>query len=222
MNVVADATIEGRRPVIEHPARPLNPVQAAERHATLARIYTELLAVLDPEPTRPGLKDTPERCARLWEEFLDHDPGRYDTRFDLEPQTSGDLTVVSGITVWSYCEHHIVPFVSEVAIGYLPDGHILGLSKFGRIAEMAASHLQVQEMLVAEIADWVVKVVESDDVAVVARGIHLCAWMRGVRKQLILQNAALRGKFHDQVALRSEFYALVEQANRHASRGLLG
>jgi GTP cyclohydrolase I len=220
--MAADPTMDGRRPATKHPARPLSPAQAAERHDTLVRIYSELLAVLDPEPSRPGLKDTPERCAHLWEEFLDHDPGRYDTRFQLEAQTSGDLTVVSGITVWSYCEHHIVPFVADVTIGYLPDGHILGLSKFGRIAEMAASHLQVQEVLVAEIADWIVQVAESDDVAVVARGVHLCAWMRGVRKQVVMKNAALRGKFRVDFALRSEFYFLTEQVNPLMPRGLPG
>jgi GTP cyclohydrolase I len=203
-------------------AEPITRLDPDQRHAELVRIFGELVALLDPDPTRPGLQDTPERCARLWGEFLDHDPGRYDTRFPLEAETSDDLVVVSGMSVWSYCEHHLLPFVADITIGYLPDGHILGLSKFGRIARMASHRLQVQERLVSEIADQVLKVTESDDVAVVARGIHLCMWMRGVGMQGVMTSSATRGRFREDVALRQEFLALVGQHSPMATRGLLG
>jgi GTP cyclohydrolase I len=109
------------------------------------------------------------------------------------------------------CWHDRLPFVTDISIGYLPDGHILGLSKFGRIARMAAHHLQVQERLVADIADQLLKVIGTGDVAVVARGIHLCMWMRGVRSPAVMTTSAMRGHFREDLNLRQEFLALVDQ-----------
>jgi GTP cyclohydrolase IA len=190
------------------------------RHAELVRIFQELVSLLDPNPGRAGLADTPQRCARLWGEFIDHDPGRYDTRFELEAETSEDLVVVSGISEWSYCEHHLLPFVTDISIGYLPNGHILGLSKFGRIARMAAHHLQVQERLVADIADQLLKVIGTEHVAVVARGVHLCMWMRGVRSPAVMTTSAMRGRFREDLNLRQEFLALVDQRGPLSPRSI--
>jgi GTP cyclohydrolase I len=177
-----------------------------DRQATLERIGRELLEAIGEDPNRAGLVDTPARWARWWGEFTDHDPGRVGTAF--EHVTSDDLVVVSGMAVWSLCEHHLLPFSATIAVGYLPNGHVLGLSKFGRIAHAAAHRLQVQERLVAEIADQVEKLTYVPDVAVVARGEHLCMTMRGIRTPATMTSSVMRGRFRELPELRAEFLSL--------------
>ncbi|RBM04622.1 GTP cyclohydrolase I [Streptomyces sp. PT12] len=151
--------------------------------ARVAELYRELLAALGQDPRREGLRDTPERVAAWWEEFLDHDPGRTDTVFaqDLDAATE-TMVVVRGIGVWSLCEHHLLPMRLHLAIGYRPAGQVLGLSKFARIAAAHAHRLQVQERIVDGIARDVAAATGSEDVGVVADGEHLCMSMRGVRQ----------------------------------------
>lgn len=109
--------------------------------------------------------------------------------------------------VWSLCEHHLLPFWCDVSIGYIARKRIVGLSKFARIAHDAAHRLQVQERLVEQIANRVASVSGSPDVAVLARGEHLCMSMRGVRTKGLATSSALRGAFK-RPALRAEFLGL--------------
>lgn len=174
--------------------------------ARLERLCRELLEAIGEDPDRPGLVDTPARWARWWREFTGHDPGRVDTAF--EHITTDDLVVVSGMKVWSLCEHHLLPWSAQVAIGYLPNGRVLGLSKFGRLAHAVAHRLQVQERYVAEVADEVEKRCGVPDVAVVARGEHLCMTMRGVRTPATMTSSVMRGRFRELPELRAEFLSL--------------
>lgn len=169
----------------------------------------QLLYIIGEDADRPGLVDTPRRFARFWREFMVHDPGKLNVGF--ESVTVDQMVVVSGIRVWSLCEHHLVPFWCELDMAYIADKTVLGLSKFARIAHKHAHRLQLQERLVHDIADEIQAHTESDNVAVVGRGVHLCMVMRGVKTEGTMGSSVLRGKFRDDPLVRSEFLQLVGQ-----------
>jgi GTP cyclohydrolase I len=171
----------------------------------LVSIGREFLLAIGEDPDREGLKDTPMRWARMWREFIEYDPGTVDTAF--EAVATDQLVVVRGMSVDSYCEHHIAPFSCTIAIGYLTHGKILGLSKFARIAHHRAHGLQVQERLVEEIARDVRGLV-GPDVAVLIDGIHSCMSKRGIRTAGVMTTSSLNGCFKTDPELRAEFLRL--------------
>ncbi|MEV7975579.1 GTP cyclohydrolase I [Streptomyces sp. NPDC086519] len=170
----------------------------------LERIARELLLELGEDPQREGLLGTPARWARWWREFTEYEPGTLETVFE---SASSETVAVSGIDVWSLCEHHLLPFSCRVTIGYRPQGQVLGLSKFARIVHQHAHRLQLQERLTSDIADAVAKLTASADVAVLCRGEHLCMAMRGIRSPATMTTVAWRGAFDDP-AVRAEFLTL--------------
>ncbi len=172
----------------------------------LRRIGRELLVALGENPDREGIQDTPDRWARWWREFVEYDPGTVDTSF--ESVTTDQVVIVTGMRVWSLCEHHMLPFWADVSIGYIPQGRVLGLSKFARIAHRHAHQLQIQERLVQAIADDVERLTGSDSVAVIARGEHLCMTMRGIRTPSHMISSVMRGAFRKDDA-RLEFLQLL-------------
>jgi GTP cyclohydrolase I len=172
-------------------------------HERLLWLGRELLLALGEDPEREGLRDTPKRFANWWREFIEYDPGELETTF--ESVNTDQLVIVSGMRVWSLCEHHLLPFWCDVAIAYLVQGEVLGLSKFARIANKIAHRLQIQERLVTQIADDVCALTGTEDVAVMARGEHLCMSMRGIQTPAILTSAEMRGKFRQNTELRAEF-----------------
>jgi GTP cyclohydrolase IA len=172
----------------------------------LERICRELLEAIGEDPRRDGLVDTPRRFADWWCEFVDYDPGRTGTAF--EGVSTDQMVVVSGIRVHSLCEHHLLPFWCDVAVGYVATDRVLGLSKFARIAHQAAHRLQVQERLTHEIADGVARVTGSPDVAVLARGEHACMTTRGIRSPATMTTSVVRGVFRADASARSEFLRL--------------
>ncbi|MER6912678.1 GTP cyclohydrolase I [Streptomyces sp. NPDC000594] len=179
--------------------------ESEELRDPLEDIARRLLVEIGEDPERDGLKETPARFARWWREFSTFDPGVVSTTF---PQrTEGQLVMVSDIRVWSLCEHHLLPFSCSVTIAYHPRGSVLGLSKFARIAQRHAHRLQVQEQLVRDIADEVRKVTGSDDVAVIAKGEHLCMSMRGVRTAAVMTSTAFNGVFETHGPARQELMA---------------
>lgn len=173
----------------------------------LRRIGRELLVAIGEDPEREGIKETPDRFARWWREFIDYEAGTTDKVFEVG--NADEIVVVSGIKVWSLCEHHLLPFNATVSIGYLPRSKVLGLSKFARIAHKAAHKLQVQERLVNDIADAVTAATGSDDVAVIAAGEHLCMTMRGIRSVGSMRTSVMRGCFRREPETRAEFMSLV-------------
>lgn len=175
----------------------------------VARAARDLLVAIGEDPDREGLRDTPARYARWWAEFIDHDAGRTDTAF--ESVTVDQMVAVSGIRVWSLCEHHLLPFWCDVSVGYITRDRVLGLSKFARIARAHAHRLQLQERLTAGIADDIQRLTGSPDVAVAAAGEHLCMTARGVRTAGLMHSSALRGRFRDDVSARAEFFALTSR-----------
>ncbi|HEY9282326.1 MAG TPA: GTP cyclohydrolase I [Pyrinomonadaceae bacterium] len=173
----------------------------------LEEICRDLLAALGEDPTREGLKDTPRRFAQMWRQFIEYEPGNIETAFS---SVSGDqMIVVRGMKVYSMCEHHLLPFESDVSIGVISDNKVLGLSKYARVAHKHAHRLQLQERLVAGIAAEVARLAETPDVAVIARGEHLCMKMRGVRTEAEMVCSSLSGRFKHTGETRAEFLRLV-------------
>lgn len=172
----------------------------------LVDLARQLLKEIGEDPDRDGLRDTPQRFARWWREFIDYEPGTVETLF--ESSTTGQLVIVSDIQVWSLCEHHLLPFSCSVTIAYRPVGDLLGLSKFARVAHRHAHKLQVQERLVADIASDITRITGAPDVAVIARGEHLCMTMRGIKASALMTSTAFRGAFGEDSVLRGEVLSL--------------
>jgi GTP cyclohydrolase I len=173
--------------------------------ARIAELTTELLKAIGEDPTRSGLVDTPRRVADFWGAFIDYDAGRTDTAF--ETTGTDQMVVVSGLRVWSLCEHHLLPFWCDVSIGYIARDKVLGLSKFARIAKARAHGLQIQEGLVEQIAADVRAKTGTDDVAVVASGEHLCMTMRGAETPHRMISSSIHGLFKT-AETRAEFMSL--------------
>lgn len=176
-----------------------------DEHA-LRELGERLLTVMGYDVDSPALRDTPSRWARWWLEFHQAQDANLDSAFDVK--TSGQLVVVSGISIWSVCEHHLLPFSVEVSIGYKPNGTILGLSKFARIAMEAARRLQVQERMMEEITDAITAATGTSDICVIGRGRHLCMEARGVRSRARADTIIARGVFETDQTQRTDVIQL--------------
>lgn len=166
----------------------------------------QLLEAVGENPDREGLRDTPARYARWWREFMDYDAGTTDTAFTSV--SDDQMVIVKGMRVWSLCEHHLLPFWCDVTVGYISKSKVLGLSKFARIAHRHAHRLQVQERLVSDIAADIMRIAETDNVAVVTEGEHLCMSIRGIKTPSRMVSSALHGAFRNQREVREEFLVL--------------
>ena len=173
--------------------------------AALERIGRDLLVAIGEDPDREGLADTPARWARWWAEFVDYRPGETGTVF--QSVGSEQLVVVRGVTVWSLCEHHLIPFKTTLTMGYLTGTKVMGLSKLARIAHAYAHRLQLQERLVSQIGARIAEVAGTDNVGVIGAGAHLCMEMRGIRTPGEMVTSHLTGKFLER-DLRAEFLSL--------------
>lgn len=180
--------------------------------AALERIGRELLVAIGEDPSRAGIAETPLRFAKWWREFIDYRPGKTETVFDAVK--ADQMVTVTGVRVWSLCEHHLLPFWCDIAIGYIAKDHILGLSKLARIAHLYAHRLQLQEQLVQQIAEHVAKAASTADVAVVAQGEHLCMTMRGIRSEGLMVSSVMQGKFLEVPAVRAEFLDIAQWKRR--------
>lgn len=176
-------------------------------HDKVKSLVRELLTALGEDPDREGLKETPRRIANFWREFIEYEPGKLDTTFSSV--THNQMVAVTGMRVWSMCEHHMLPFWCDVSVAYIADDKVLGLSKFARIAHKHAHKLTLQEQLVSDIAYELKQALGTDDVAVMAKGEHLCMTMRGIQTPHRMISSALSGKFH-QPDQRAEFFRLVD------------
>src|SRR5579863_3378711 len=173
----------------------------------LERIGRNLLLAIGEDPTREGLRMTPNRFARWWKEFIDYGPCTIETTFAFESFRTDQMVVCAGVPVFSLCEHHLLPFKCEISMAYIATEHVLGLSKFARIAHKYSHRLQVQERLVHQIADEITAITDARDVAVLARGEHLCMQMRGIKSDGLMSTSVMRGLFRSTDA-REEFLTL--------------
>ena len=148
-----------------------------------------ILVALGDDPDREGLKETPDRVARMYAEVFegmnytnDEIAKMYAKSFEVPEEGSNDMVVVKDIEVFSYCEHHMaLMYDMKVTVAYIPDKRVIGLSKIARIADMVAKRLQLQERLGSDIAEIISEAAGSPDVAVVIRGSHSCMTARGIR-----------------------------------------
>lgn len=176
-----------------------------------------VLRSLDPEPTRDGLQGTGERVARaLVNELLygyQVDPRTFlTTMFD---NTLDQMVMVANIPVYSMCEHHMLPFIGEAWVAYIPaGGRVVGISKLARAVDAYARRLQIQERLTQQIADAVQEVLRPQGVGVHVRCKHLCMLMRGAQaQQATTLTTCLRGLMHEQDRAREEFLQWVAQTS---------
>ena len=172
-----------------------------------------ILEGVGEDPDREGLKKTPARVARMYEEVfagLTQDPHvHFETLFDEHHQ---EMVLVKDIPFYSMCEHHLVPFFGHAHIAYIPaaDGKICGLSKLARLVEVYAKRPQVQERLTSQVADTLVTELNPTGVIVVLEAEHLCMSMRGVKKPgSRTTTSAVRGIFESNQATRDEALSLI-------------
>ncbi|MFN5629155.1 MAG: GTP cyclohydrolase I FolE [Bacteroidota bacterium] len=182
----------------------------------IATNYTDILKDLGEDPEREGLQKTPERVAKAMQ-FLtqgyNSNPSEIlkSAMFQEEYQ---QMVVVKHIEIFSMCEHHMLPFFGKAHVAYIPNGHIVGLSKIPRVVDAFARRLQVQERLTNEIRDCIQNTLKPLGVAVVIECSHLCMQMRGVQKQnSVTTTSAFTGEFLKETT-RGEFMRLIS-ANLH-------
>ena len=178
----------------------------------------DILEAIGEDVEREGLVRTPNRVARMYEELTAGyhvDPVHLinDAIFDVNYD---QMVIVRDIDFYSMCEHHMLPFLGQAHVAYIPDGKVIGLSKIPRIVEMFARRLQVQERMTQQIAEFLDETLHPLGVAVVAEGLHMCAAMRGVKKaNARMVTSAMLGTFKEISTTRNEFFDHIER--RHVS-----
>jgi GTP cyclohydrolase IA len=186
------------------------PWEAPDATADLADTVRRQLAWIGEDPTREGLRDTPQRVLKALEELTTgyrQDPAQV---LQVTFQADCDqMVVVRDIPYYSLCEHHMLPFHGQVTLGYVPrDGRVVGLSKLPRLVHCFARRLQVQERLTTQIADALQTIVRPAGVGVAVTGAHTCMQMRGIRSSGVMLTSALRGVFLEKPEARAEFLQL--------------
>jgi GTP cyclohydrolase IA len=187
-------------------AAPPAPVEAAVR---------DILRHVGEDPDRPGLRHTPARVSRMYDEILagyavDLDELVNGAFFDVDYD---EMVVVKEIEFFSLCEHHLLPFFGRAHVAYIPSDKVIGLSKIPRIVEMFARRLQVQERMTRQIAATVDEILAPLGVGVVVEAAHMCSMMRGVRQeQAQMVSSQMLGSFKTNDQTRQEFLAHIQRA----------
>ena len=184
---------------------------------SLSSNYKEVIVNLGEDPSREGLLKTPERVAKAMQ-FLtqgyDQNPQEI-LKSAMFAEKYDEMVIVKDIELYSLCEHHMLPFFGKCHIAYIPDGHIVGLSKFPRMVDAFSRRLQVQERLTDQIRDCLDETLNPQGVAVCIEAQHLCMQMRGVQKQSsITTTSAFSGAFMEEDITRQEFMSLVKGLTR--------
>lgn len=171
-----------------------------------------ILHLIGEDETREGLIDTPKRVAKMYQEiFAGYFRDSSELFSAVFESPEDQMIVVSQIPFYSQCEHHSVTFAGMCDVGYLPDGKVLGLSKFARLVDIYAKRLQIQERLTQQIADDIDTLLKPKGVMVVVKAEHLCMSMRGVKKPgTKTMTSVAKGAFRDNLETRAEFFELVK------------
>ena len=173
----------------------------------------DLLVAIGEDPDRPGLVETPKRCAKMYAELLsgmDSDAQEHlSKQFDVP---HSEFLLEKDIPFYSLCEHHLLPFFGKAHIAYLPNDRVVGLSKLARTVEVYARRLQLQEHMTTQIADDIMRHLDARGVMVVIEAEHLCMTMRGVKKPGAKTiTTCVRGAFEEQAELRATVLSLIRQ-----------
>ena len=194
--------------VLDIPLRSLRPSRGEAEEAVRS-----LLRWAGDDPAREGLRDTPQRVARAFEDWFSGyavDPEAFLLRTFEEVEGYDDIIVLRDIRFESHCEHHLAPIIGRVHVGYLPTNKVVGISKLARVVEAYARRLQVQEKLNAQIARCIQRVLEPKGVAVVIEGAHQCMTTRGVHKHgVTMVTSAMLGEFRENPLTRREFLSVI-------------
>jgi GTP cyclohydrolase I len=171
----------------------------------------EILVAIGENPDRDGLKNTPQRIARMYTELfagLFEDPSRHmDVGFT---EKYDEMVILRNISFYSMCEHHLLPFMGKAHVAYLPRGKIIGLSKIARVVEAFALRPQLQERLTGQIADLLMEKLDAKGAAVIIEATHTCMTIRGVKKPgSVMVTSAMRGTFRSNLATRTEAITLL-------------
>ena len=173
--------------------------------------YEDILQLLEENKEREGLLKTPERAAKAMKfltEGYEQDPKQI-LQSAMFEESYDEMVIVKEIELYSLCEHHMLPFFGKAHIAYIPNGHIVGLSKIPRVVDVFARRLQVQERLTEQILDCINNTLQPRGVAVVIEASHMCMMMRGVQKQnSMTTTSGFRGAFKD-TDTRNEFLKLI-------------
>ena len=185
--------------------------QTGVNHERIRAAVREILFAVGEDPDREGLRETPERVARMYEELFS---GLQQDARDLLQKTFtqkyDEMVLVKDIGFESVCEHHLLPFIGKAHIAYLPKGKIVGLSKLARVVEVLSRRPQVQERMTEEIADLLMRELDARGVAVVLEASHTCMTIRGIRKaNSLCTTSAMRGTFRTGESTRAELMALI-------------
>jgi GTP cyclohydrolase I len=176
-----------------------------------------LLEWVGEDPDREGLRDTPTRVAKAYEDWFSgyrEDPVEFLRRTFQEVDGYDEMIILRDIRFESHCEHHMAPIIGKVHIGYLPDRAVVGISKLARVVETFARRLQVQESMTAQIAHCIQDVLKPKGVGVVVEGVHQCMTTRGVRKAGVsMITSHLLGHFRSDPRTRSEFMSMIGRGN---------
>jgi len=182
-----------------------------ETTAKLSEYYKKIIDLLGEDSTREGLTQTPLRVAKSMQFLLqgyEQDPEEI-LRSAMFKEDYRQMVIVKDIEIYSMCEHHMLPFIGKAHIGYIPNGHITGLSKIARVVDAYARRLQVQERLTTQIKECIQNTLNPLGVAVVIEAQHLCMQMRGIQKQSSTTTTSdFTGAF-ERVATREEFIRLI-------------
>ena len=191
-------------------AKPSEPRPSREE---AERAIRTLLLWAGDDPAREGLRDTPARVARAYEDWFsgyDEDPEEFLKRTFEEVEGYDDMIVLKDIRFESHCEHHLAPIIGRVHVGYLPNNKVVGISKLARVVEAYARRLQVQEKMNAQIAHCIQHVLEPKGVAVVIEATHQCMTTRGVHKTGVsMVTSAMHGEFRKNPLTRREFLSVI-------------
>lgn len=165
------------------------------------------------DPARDGLKETPARVTRAFEEFFkgySDDPEAILKKTFEEIEGYDEMIVLRGIRFESHCEHHMAPIVGRAWVAYIPKGRVVGISKLARVVDAYAKRLQIQEKMTAQIANTIQNVLQPDGVGVVIKAEHHCMTTRGVHKHgTDMVTSRMLGSFRDNPMTRQEFLAMV-------------
>lgn len=177
----------------------------------IRRAIREVLLAVGEDPDREGLRDTPDRVARMYAEVFQG--LRQDPRLHLRKlftQKYDEMVLIRNIRFVSFCEHHLLPVVGEAHVAYIPNGKVIGLSKIPRVVDVLAKRPQMQERLTEELADLLMRELDAKGVAVVIEASHSCMTIRGVNKpDSSFVTSAMRGAFKEKLATRSEVMSLI-------------
>lgn len=186
-------------------------------HEKIKEAIRTIITELGDNPDREGLRETPDRVARMYDEVFEGMRYTNDEIAEMfnkcfEDVSSRDLVLVKDIEVFSYCEHHMaLMYNMKCHVGYIPNGKVIGLSKIARICDMVAKRLQLQERICSDIAEIMQKVCETEDVIVIVDGEHSCMTARGIKSRgAKTRTSAIRGLFDSDHELRREVYDLLK------------